>query len=150
MAKITVLCVGGLKETYWTNACAEYEKRLRRYCDLQIIEIKESFSDDVIEESKRLLKKIPDHAFVVVCDVAGAAQDSLQWAAMVQEATEQNGKEIVFVIGGSNGIGPSVVSRAQKRVSFSKMTFPHQLFRVVLLEQLYRAFKIMKNEKYHK
>lgn len=150
MAKITILCIGGLKEAYWTQACAEYEKRLRGYCDLKIIEIKESFSDDLVEEGRRLLKKIPAHAHVIACDIDGQVTDSPGWSKMLQQIMEQNGKEIFAVVGGSHGLSAKIKERADQRISFSPMTFPHQLFRVLLLEQLYRAFKIMKNEKYHK
>lgn len=150
MAKITLLCVGKLKEKYWSQACAEYEKRLRRYCELTIVESKESVTDDPVEEGKLLLKKISSRAYVIACDVDGQSLDSAAWAGLLQKIIEEYGKEIVFVVGGSNGLSADVKKRADLRISFSEMTFPHQLFRVVLLEQIYRAFTIMNNEKYHK
>ena len=120
---ITILCVGKLKEKYWRDAEAEYSKRLKRFVNLQITELKESL--------------LPANA-------------STQLSAKIEELGLQGKSSIVFVIGGSLGLSPAVSRRADFKLSFSAMTFPHQMMRIILLEQVYRSFKIIRHEAYHK
>ena len=143
---IVVLCVGKLKEQYWVDAAAEYAKRLGKYCAPEIEEIKES---DKNEEGANILRRIKKEDYVIALDIAGAETNSEGLAAKI-ESLLASGKRVVFIIGGSEGLSCEVLERAHHRLSFSKMTFPHQLMRVILLEQIYRGFKIIKNEKYHK
>lgn len=143
---ITVICVGKLKEKYWTDGCAEYIKRLGRYCTLQIDELKES---DPAAEGAAILKRLKTDDYVIALDMAGGMADSESFAEKI-DTLKASGKRIVFMIGGSDGLSNPVKERADCRLSFSKMTYPHQMMRVILLEQLYRCFKIINNEKYHK
>lgn len=157
---ITVVCVGKLKETYWTEAVAEYSKRLSRYCNLLIEEIKEEKLPEnasqaqeeqtIAAEGIRILRKLSDSAFVITLEIKGKELTSEALAEKIGELALIGKSELIFVIGGSLGLSPEVSSRADLKLSFSKMTFPHQLMRVVLLEQVYRGFKILKNETYHK
>ncbi len=156
---IRVICVGKLKERFWQEACAEYLKRITGFARIEIVELKEvklpknaSQSDEqaVIEkESQSILEKIQDRDYVIAMDLAGKQQTSVEFAKSL-EAISLEWQTIDFVIGGSLGLSDSVRRRANKCMSFSEMTFPHQLFRVMLLEQIYRAFKILNNETYHK
>lgn len=158
--EISIVCVGTLKEQYWVEAIREYEKRLSRYCSLSIQEVKEertsanpSDAEEEkarIEEGKRILKLIREDAKVVVLDVRGKSLSSEGLASLIQEAGISGASKMAFVIGGSTGLSGEVLTRADLRLSFSAMTFPHQLMRVVLLEQIYRSFKIIKKEPYHK
>lgn len=158
--ELSIVCVGNLKEHYWTDAVREYEKRLSRYCSLTILEVKEertsanpSEAEEEkvrIEEGKRILKLIREDAKVIALDVRGKGLSSEGLASLIQEAGVSGESRMAFVIGGSTGLSAEVLSRADLRLSFSAMTFPHQLMRVVLLEQIYRSFKIIKNEPYHK
>lgn len=158
--EITIICVGNLKETYWVDAVREYEKRLSRYCSLELIEIKEeksptnpsSADENKVreEEGKRIFKQIKSDAFVVALDVFGKSLSSEGLSEMMKESGMSGNSRLIFLIGGSTGLSKEVLSRSDMRLSFSAMTFPHQLMRVILLEQIYRGFKIMKNEPYHK
>ena len=160
MMNITVVCVGKLKEAYWTEAVSEYGKRLSRYCSLAIEEIKEEKLPDnagkaeeertVAAEGARILKKIKEDAFVITLEIKGKELTSEALAEKMAELALAGKSELVFVIGGSLGLSPEVSARADFRLSFSRMTFPHQMMRVILLEQVYRGFKILKNETYHK
>lgn len=157
---ITIVCVGKLKETYWTQAVAEYEKRLGGYCSLTIEEIKEERIPDqpssaeeqngVLQEGRRILKVIKPSTFVLALEIAGKELDSPSLAAKLQNLGIEGKSDLTFLIGGSNGLSQEVLQRADLRLSFSKLTFPHQMMRVILLEQLYRSFKILRNEPYHK
>lgn len=147
---ISVVCVGKLKEKFWVDACGEYIKRLSRFCDTNIIELQESKSDSVKEESDTILKALPKNAFIVALDVKGKSLSSEQLALKISELTVGGVSHICFVIGGSNGYDDRVRAQADLKLSFSAFTFPHQLMRVILLEQVYRAFKINAGEKYHK
>ena len=147
---ITILCIGKLKEKFWQDACAEYEKRLSRFAKLDIIELPESRSDDVAEESASIVSHFPKGAYVIALDVGGKRLSSEGLAEKIAGLGVDGTSHICFVIGGSNGYDDSVRSAADMRLSFSDFTFPHQLMRVVLLEQIYRAFKINAGEKYHK
>ena len=157
---ITLLCVGKIKESFYRQALEEYTKRLSRYCRLQIAEVQDEKTPDgagekeeasILEkEGKRLLARIPEGAFVCTLEIGGKALTSEQFAQRLQELQVQGVSEICFVIGGSLGLSPEVIARAQMHLSFSAMTFPHQLMRVILTEQIYRAFRILSGEPYHK
>lgn len=147
---IRILCVGTLKEKYWKDAIAEYSKRLSAYCSLSIEEVRESPVEDVTEEGDRLLKKIKPDEVVFALEIQGASKSSQELSSDMDALALSGKSNIVFVIGGSMGLSPAVSSRADRSLSFSKMTFPHQMIRVILLEQIYRSFKISRNEKYHK
>ena len=158
--KITILCVGRLKERFFADAAAEYGKRLRLYADIQVQEVAdekapERLSDAEAEqvkakEGEKLLRMMPHGAYVIALAIDGAKLTSEAFSARISKLMTEGASHIVFVIGGSLGLAPEVLTRADMRLSFSDMTFPHQLMRVILLEQVYRAFRIMKNEPYHK
>ena len=145
MMKITLVCVGKLKESYWRDACAEYEKRLTRFCKLEIKELPERPS--LREEAADILKNLRGH--VLVLAVEGREMSSETFAAAVKKLQDE-GRELTLVVGSSCGLAEEVKAAADEKISFSKMTFPHQMFRVVLLEQLYRAFMIGAGAEYHK
>lgn len=157
---ISFVCVGKLKERYWTEAVEEYSKRLRNYCSFSIMEIKEERlpenaskaieEEGKDEEGKRILKALKSGAYVIALEIVGEVMDSPALSDMLAKLGVTGKSEIAFVIGGSNGLSKEVLSRADFRLSFSKMTFPHQMMRVILLEQIYRSYKIMRNEVYHK
>ena len=157
--KITILCVGKVKEKYFTGAIEEYAKRLSRYCKLDIVEVADEKTPDGAstaleeqikqKEGERLLKYIPEDAYVCVLAIEGKQLTSEQLSEKIGELGVRGVSHIVFIIGGSLGLWESVVKKADFLLSFSKMTFPHQLIRVFLLEQLFRAFKISNNETYH-
>ena len=158
--KIRILCVGKLKEKYLTDGIKEYSKRLSGYCDFEIIEVPDektpansSEKDEIIikdKESERLLSKIKEQDYVILLDVKSKEYDSVTFSKEIEKVMVNGKSTIDFVIGGSLGHGEKMYLRADSKVSFSKMTFPHQLMRLILIEQIYRAFKIMKNETYHK
>lgn len=147
MLKITVIAVGKLKERFWRDACAEYAKRLEGYCKLTVREVPDS---NMAQEAGLILEALPEHAPVIVLDIQGKATSSEQLSHLIEERTVNGVSHLVFVIGGSDGLAPEVKERAGLRLSFGPITLPHNLARVVLLEQLYRAFKIMRGEPYHK
>ncbi len=158
--KISIICVGKIKEKFFSQAVDEYSKRLSRYCQLSIIEVPdektpEGISDKGAEqikdkEGERILSKIKEDAYVIALAIEGQQPDSVGLAQKIQRLMTYETSHIAFVIGGSLGLSKSVLSRAQESLSFSKMTFPHQLMRVILLEQLYRSFRINAGEPYHK
>lgn len=147
---ISIICVGKLKEDYWKEACQEYIKRLGRFGKIDVIELSESKSDNIDEESSEIIAHLPKNAYVMALDVNGKALSSEEFAAKVDNLAVDGVSHIVFIIGGSNGYNDKVRQIADYRLSFSSFTFPHQMMRVILLEQIYRAFKINANEKYHK
>lgn len=157
---ITILCIGKLKERYWVDAIQEYSKRLSKYCTLSINELKEEKAPDnpsnaeemaVKEaEGKSILKQIKKDTFVIALEVKGKELTSEALADKIETLGIDGKSDVAFVIGGSIGLSDEVLERADFRLSFSKMTFPHQMMRVILLEQIYRAFKIIRNETYHK
>lgn len=147
MLKITVIAVGKLKERFWRDACAEYTKRLEGYCKLTVREIPDS---NMAQEAGLILEALPEHAPVIVLDIQGKTTSSEQLSHLIEERTVSGVSHLVFVIGGSDGLAPEVKGCAALRMSFGPITLPHNLARVVLLEQLYRAFKIMRGEPYHK
>ncbi|MCI9617108.1 MAG: 23S rRNA (pseudouridine(1915)-N(3))-methyltransferase RlmH [Eubacterium sp.] len=158
--KITVLAVGKIKEKFYVDAVQEYAKRLSRYCKLEIIQVAdektaENCTDieiDIIKnkEAQRLFKYIPEQAYVVTLEILGKQLDSVGMANKINDLGIRGTSHIVFIIGGSLGLHQSVSDRSDFKLSFSKMTFPHQLMRVVLLEQIYRSYRIINNEPYHK
>lgn len=158
--KITVIAVGKIKEKFFRDAIAEYEKRLGRYCKLQIISVEDEKTpdgageaqEDLIrrKEAERILKHVKDDAFVITLEIAGKSYDSESFAQMIDRIGVQGCGHIQFVIGGSLGLHDLVCARADQAVSFSDMTFPHQLMRVILLEQIYRSYRIIQGEPYHK
>ncbi|MDD6351316.1 MAG: 23S rRNA (pseudouridine(1915)-N(3))-methyltransferase RlmH [Lachnospiraceae bacterium] len=158
--RITIACVGKVKEKFYRDAIQEYAKRLSRYCKLEIEEVAdektpENASAAMEEEIKnkegeRLLKKIPDSAFVIALAIEGKSLSSTELAGKIDRLGLSGKSHIVFVIGGSLGLSPKVLKRADALLSFSKMTFPHQLMRVILLEQIYRSYRIINGEPYHK
>lgn len=158
--QIRVLAVGKLKEQYLVEGIEEYSKRLGRYERLEIVELREeSFSEPLSakeveeilrREGERILKEIKPRSFLVALDRGGRALSSEELAEEIQRAALAGSSQLVFVIGGSLGLDERVLKRADLVLSFSKFTFPHQLMRLILLEQIYRAFTILNNERYHK
>ena len=147
---ISIICIGKLKEKYWQDASAEYIKRLSRFCKLSVAELPESKSDSKEEESSEILAKIPKGSYVIALDIGGKRFSSESFANKISDLALEGKSDICFIIGGSNGFDDRVRNASDLRLSFSDFTFPHQLMRVVLLEQIYRAFKINAGEKYHK
>lgn len=158
--KITLITVGKIKEKYLKDAIAEYSKRLSRYCKLEIIEVADEKTPDQASETveegiktkegERILKHIKDDMYVVTLEISGKMLSSEELAEKINSLGLAGKSSIAFVIGGSIGLGKEVLSRSDYALSFSKMTFPHQLMRVILLEQVYRSYRIINGEPYHK
>ena len=158
--KITILCVGKVKEKFYREAIDEFTKRLSRYCKLEIVEVSDEKTEEQASETEirlvkekegeRILKNIKDDAYVIALCIDGKQLDSEELSEKIENLGIQGTSHIYFVIGGSLGLADEVVRRANFKLSFSKMTFPHQLMRVILLEQIYRAYRIMNKEPYHK
>ncbi len=158
--KITILCVGKIKEKFYRDAVAEYEKRLSRYCRFEVTEVADEKTPDGAgealekqikeKEGQRILSNIKDGAYVIALAIEGRMLSSEELALRLQKLGVDGTSQIVFVIGGSLGLSEAVMKRADYALSFSKMTFPHQLMRVVLLEQIYRSYRIIGGEPYHK
>lgn len=158
--KIRILCVGKIKEKFMREAIAEYSKRLSRYIKLEIDEAADEKTPDSASEKEeiqirnregeRLLKQIRPEDYVVVLAIDGKMYDSVAFSRKLDGFGMLGRGSVVFVIGGSLGLGEQVLQRADETISFSKMTFPHQLMRVILLEQIYRGYRILRNEPYHK
>lgn len=158
--RITILCVGKIKEKFYSDAVAEYAKRLSKYCKLEIVEVPDEKTPDgasaLVEEQikekegRRILEKIKEDAFVCTLEIAGKRLTSEGLAQWMEKLAISGTSHIVFVIGGSLGLHSSVLKRSNMGLSFSDMTFPHQLMRVILTEQIYRAFRIINKEPYHK
>ncbi len=158
--KITVITVGKIKEKYLEDAIAEYSKRLSRYCKLEIIQVADEKTPDraseVVEtqikdqEGERILSHIKDTAYVVALAIEGKMISSEELAELIDGLGVRGESHIQFVIGGSLGLSKKVLERADYKLSFSRMTFPHQLMRVILLEQIYRSYRIVNGEPYHK
>lgn len=145
-----IISVGSLKEDYLKKAIAEYQKRLSKYSKVEFVEIPESNRDNVKEEGTSILKRLKDDDFVVALAINGKELDSLELAKFIEDTFTYKSSCINFIIGGSNGLDESIIQRANLKLSFSKMTFPHQLMKLILIEQIYRSVKIIKNEQYHK
>lgn len=158
--KITIVCVGKIKEKFYRDALAEYTKRLSRYCSLTITEVadektKEQASETecaIIKdrEGERILKSIRDDGYVIALAIDGKNLDSVELSEKIDELGLIGKSNVYFVIGGSLGLSDAVMKRADYKLSFSRMTFPHQLMRVILLEQIYRSYRIINHEPYHK
>lgn len=158
--KITVITVGKIKEKYLKDAIAEYSKRLSRYCKLEILEVTDEKTPDgaseTVEENirdkegERILKLVKDDSYVITLEIGGKMLTSEELSDKIDKLGIQGQSHLNFIIGGSIGLGKEVLKRSDYALSFSKMTFPHQLMRVILLEQIYRGYRIMNNEPYHK
>jgi len=156
---IKIISIGKIKENYLKDAINEYTKRISRFSKIELIELKDEIipdnpSDIVVEKIKdteglSILSKIKDD-YVIALDLKGEMIDSVEFSKKIEQLNSGGVSKITFVIGGSLGLSKSVIERSNYKLSFSKMTFPHQLFRVILLEQIYRAYKILNNETYHK
>lgn len=158
--KITLITVGKIKEKYLRDAIAEYSKRLSRYCKLEIIEVADEktpdHASDVVEnairdkEAERIMKYVKEDTYVITLEINGKLLSSEELSAKINQLGIQGTSHIAFIIGGSIGLGKEVLARSDYALSFSKMTFPHQLMRVILLEQIYRSYRIINGEPYHK
>ena len=160
MLNVNIICVGKIKESFFRDAIEEYSKRLNSYCSLNIIELKDekipnnpSEKDNQIikeKEGSNILSHIKKDTYIICLDLKGKQYTSEEFSQKINNISNNISSSITFIIGGSLGISQNVLKKSNESISFSKMTFPHQLFRVILLEQIYRAFKIMNNETYHK
>ena len=158
--KITVVAVGKIKEKFYTDAIGEYGKRLSRYCRLEIVQVadektpagaSEALERQIKErEGERILSQIREGAYVIALAIEGKMRTSEEMAQKMERLGIEGKSQVVFVIGGSLGLSEKVLRRADEKLSFSKMTFPHQLMRVILLEQIYRSYRIITGEPYHK
>ena len=158
--KITIITVGKIKEKYLKDAIAEYSKRLSKYCKLEIVEVAdektpENASETVEnaireKEAERILKYVKEDAYIITLEIGGKLLSSEELAEKIEKLGIQVTSHIIFIIGGSIGLGKSVLEKSDYALSFSRMTFPHQLMRVILLEQVYRSYRIMNGEPYHK
>ncbi|MBU3158900.1 23S rRNA (pseudouridine(1915)-N(3))-methyltransferase RlmH [Clostridium frigoris] len=158
--RITVICVGKIKEKYLRSAIDEYSKRLSRYCKLNIIELSDEKTPDnasgkeeiliKVKEGDAILKNIKDSMFVIALELKGNMLSSQELSNYIRNLGVRGESNIAFIIGGSLGLSKAVLERSNYKLCFSKMTFPHQLFRVMLLEQIYRGFRIISGEPYHK
>lgn len=150
---IKIICIGKIKERYMLDAIEDYKKRLCKYTKLEIIEIDNYNSSNIneilIQEKNSILKYIKDRDYIITLEIEGKQISSMEFSEKIQDIFNYN-SNITFIIGGSYGLHNEIKTKSNYRLSFSKMTFPHQLFRVILLEQIYRAFKIENNEAYHK
>ena len=146
-----IICVGKIKEKFFVDAINEYSKRISKYTKLEIIEISDDANESIAlkKEGEKILSKIKDSDYVITLEIDGNSLDSLEIAKKIDNNFNSN-KNLTFVIGGSYGLDDMVKLRSDYKLSFSRLTFPHQLFRLMLLEQIYRAFKINNNENYHK
>lgn len=158
--RITLLTVGKIKEKFYLQAIEEYAKRLSGYCKLEILEVADEKTPDGISETakekirqkegQRLLKYIKEDAYVITLEIQGKMLSSEEFSQKLENLGLQGKSRLVFVIGGSLGLGQGIRERSDYALSFSKMTYPHQLMRVILLEQIYRGYKIMEGAPYHK
>lgn len=158
--RISIICVGKVKEKFYRDAIAEYSKRLSKYCRLEIIEVADEKTpdkaSDTVEnqikekEADRILEKIKEDTFVYTLEIKGRRYTSEEFAEELQKKATYGTSSIAFVIGGSLGLHEKVLKRSNAAISFSDMTFPHQLMRVILTEQIYRAYRIINKEPYHK
>lgn len=160
MLTVNLICIGKLKEEYWRSACAEYAKRLSAYCKLQLLELAETRIPDnpspaqtarvIASEGQLILSRLPQNGAVLPLCIEGRELDSAALSELLQKLPLEGKSTVSFIIGGSCGLSDEVKRRGDIKLSMSKMTFPHQLARVMLLEQLYRAFQIAAGGKYHK
>lgn len=150
---IKIICVGKIKEKFYKDAIEEYKKRLSKYTKLQIIEVEDINlqNEELIKQKEKGLieKHINEKDYVITMEIEGNEINSIELSKKI-ESLEQTNPNIAFIIGGSYGLDENIKKRSNYKLSFSRLTFPHQLFRVILLEQIYRSFKIKNNESYHK
>ncbi len=158
--KISIVCVGKIKESFYRDAIGEYAKRLSKYCKLEIIEVPDEKTPDnaspaeeeqiKAKEAQRILAKIKDDTYVCTLEILGKKYTSEGFSGLLEQTALRGKSHIAFVIGGSLGLHSSLMKRSDQAISFSDMTFPHQLMRVILCEQVYRAYRIISGEPYHK
>lgn len=144
---IKILCVGKIKEKYLNDFINDYKTRITKYSKIEIIELKDS---DINKESEEILKNINEKDFNIIMDINGKMIDSIELSNLIDKTFTSGYNTITFIIGASNGVTEEVKNKCNYRLSFSKLTFPHGIFRGILLEQIYRSFKILNNESYHK
>lgn len=159
MLNINIICVGKIKEKFFTSAIEEYSKRLSKYCKLKILELpdekipdnaNETIENNIKEkECNNILKHLKKDSYIIALDLKGKEYSSVEFSKKIESLSMTNSK-ITFIIGGSLGLTDTLLSKCDEKICFSKMTFPHQLIRIFLVEQIYRAFKISNNESYHK
>lgn len=159
MLNINIICVGKIKEKFFTSAIEEYSKRLSKYCKLEILELpdekipdnaNETIENNIKEkECNNILKHLKKDSYIIALDLKGKEYSSVEFSKKIESLSMTNSK-ITFIIGGSLGLTDTLLSQCDEKICFSKMTFPHQLIRIFLVEQIYRAFKISNNESYHK
>lgn len=159
MLNINIICVGKIKEKFFTSAIEEYSKRLSKYCKLEILELpdekipdnaNETIENNIKEkECNNILKHLKKDSYIIALDLKGKEYSSVEFSKKIESLSMTNSK-ITFIIGGSLGLTDKLLSQCDEKICFSKMTFPHQLIRIFLVEQIYRAFKISNNESYHK
>lgn len=143
---IKIICIGKLKESYLKNALLDYTKRISKYHKIEILELPDS---NIIEEEKLILAHLPSRSYIITLEIEGKMLDSKEFSQKIDNVFLTN-SNITFIIGGSEGLSDHIKNISNYALSFSKMTFPHGLFRIILLEQIYRAFKILNHETYHK
>lgn len=150
---IKIITIGTIKEKYLKDAISEYQKRLQKYTNLEIIELKDEGLVEVDKaihlEGEKIKKHLTERDYIITMEIEGEQLNSVEFSKKL-EKIQLESSNIVFIIGGSYGLSPEIKAKSKLHLSVSKMTFPHQLFRVILLEQIYRAYKIMNNESYHK
>ncbi|NTW71591.1 MAG: 23S rRNA (pseudouridine(1915)-N(3))-methyltransferase RlmH [Eubacteriaceae bacterium] len=157
---LTIIAVGKIKEKFYTDALGEYTKRLGRYCSLKILEVPDEKAPENLspgdmlsvteKEGRKIIEKIPPSSIVITMDIEGKQMTSVDFAKQIEQYAINGQSHLCFIIGGSLGLSDEVKQASSLKLSFSKMTFPHQLFRVMLLEQIYRGYRIIRNEPYHK
>lgn len=150
---IKIITIGTIKEKYLKDAITEYQKRLQKYTNLEIIELKDEGLVEINKaiqlEGEKIKKHLTEKDYIITMEIEGEQLNSVEFSTKL-EGIQLESSNIVFIIGGSYGLSPEIKAKSRLHLSVSKMTFPHQLFRVILLEQIYRAYKIMNNESYHK
>jgi len=152
---IRIIAVGKIKDTWLKNGIAEYTKRISKFSKIEIVELPDSsetsdLEKDINQEGSKLLSRINEKDLVVALDLKGKQYDSVEFSVKMEKWMEEGGSQIVFMIAGSNGFSKQSIARANYKISLSKLTYPHQMARLILLEQIFRSFKINSNEKYHK
>ena len=150
---IKIICLGKIKESFYKEACEEYLKRLTKYTKIELIELEDANDNDVTyalnKEKEQIKKHLKISDNIIILDIKGTTKNSEEFADYIDKELTYN-SNITFIIGSSNGLHEDIKSLTNKKISFSPLTFPHQLFRIILLEQIYRSFKIINNEQYHK
>ena len=148
MTRVDILCAGKIREKFYRDAIAEYEKRLSHYIKLNILEVQDG--PDKTQEGIRMIQRIKGEPYIITLEIEGEELSSTGLSEMMTDLENKGMSHILFVIGGPEGLDSAILNRSDHRLSFSKMTFPHPLMRVILLEQIYRAYRIKNNEPYHK